>query len=142
MDKEYYINEAFQLTTSRRGRLEYGYDGVVYFTFQLTTSRRGRRIYVVFMWVIGWNFNSLPHAEVDLNFHVISKIIRYFNSLPHAEVDMLRAYFMAVEEQFQLTTSRRGRPLKRFILSVLIVFQLTTSRRGRLYTTCQLVRFI
>ena len=78
-------------------------------------------------------FNSLPHAEVDLNPVSIPLFMAYFNSLPHAEVDdaeYIRSNAMSAK--FQLTTSRRGRPRAcTNSYARTLEFQLTTSRRGR-----------
>ena len=79
-----------------------------------------------------YNFNSLPHTEVDvfiaffppygflfqlttshrgrlqvLLFYIFQ---RYFNSLPHTEVDWICARIPCCGFLFQLTTSHRGRP--------------------------------
>ena len=54
----------FQLTTSRRGRLEAMQTPGQQLLFQLTTSRRGRQRYEV-QGEDKYYFNSLPHAEVD-----------------------------------------------------------------------------
>ena len=81
-------------------------------------------------------FNSLPHAEVDAEYDVISSgaskfqlttsrrgrpecgirifyQYSYFNSLPHAEVDGGGFGGNGGNGTFQLTTSRRGRRLER-----------------------------
>ena len=54
-----------------------------------------------------------------------------FNSLPHAEVDVRKLNIGDIEWEFQLTTSRRGRPIPKGIIAIPNKFQLTTSRRGR-----------
>ena len=56
------------------------------------------------------NFNSLPHAEVDQDAHNPLRILHNFNSLPHAEVDGDYYASNGGYLEFQLTTSRRGRP--------------------------------
>ena len=82
-------HKIFQLTTSRRGRLNYVTSTKPYMVFQLTTSRRGRRQEARKKWLRdtfqlttsrrgrrssaptverGWvHFNSRPHEEVDEN---------------------------------------------------------------------------
>ena len=54
-----------------------------------------------------------------------------FNSLPHAEVDLKKLEIRKEDGEFQLTTSRRGRPGISQRSMGTNVFQLTTSRRGR-----------
>ena len=100
----------FQLTTSRRGRLDFGFVvpwGVIFqlttsrrgrrwnisyyhmhTIFQLTTSRRGRH-YLYLMMTQYFHFNSRPHEEVDKTFNVLKCIDNYFNSRPHEEVDYM-----------------------------------------------------
>ena len=78
---------AFQLTTSRRGRLVCLISSFFPFLFQLTTSRRGRLYFLA------------QKCNIEI----------YFNSLPHAEVDIVKTSFITSYEAFQLTTSRRGR---------------------------------
>ena len=77
----------FQLTTSRRGRLDKLYTVVMWvLSFQLTTSRRGRLLSC-----------SIPQSR------------NLFNSRPHAEVDRSGCVIQQCRCNFQLTTSRRGR---------------------------------
>ena len=123
---------AFQLTTSRRGRRKIALCQVPSLLFQLTTSRRGRPIEIGGD-TTGLHFNSLPHAEVDLAAPFLPGSPSYhFNSLPHAEVDSSYPFIMFKLMLFQLTTSRRGRQLTAMDNSIAEAFQLTTSRRGRL----------
>ena len=59
------------------------------------------------------HFNSRPHEEVDLNFYVLLATFCNFNSRPHEEVDAVKVMSHNLSFVFQLTTSRRGRPLLR-----------------------------
>ena len=76
--------------------------------FQLTTSRRGR-LRILPGSALRRHFNSRPHEEVDMSscrrFHRPC----YFNSRPHEEVDQDTPRTMWIKGIFQLTTSRRGR---------------------------------
>ena len=99
--------------------------------FQLTTSRRGRQsswLYIFFIFSISTHYLTQRQTVQQL-LQVLS--IGDFNSLPHAEVDIDLAGEFKFPEIFQLTTSRRGRPLQGTFILFLLVFQLTTSRRGR-----------
>ena len=101
-------SDGFQLSTSRGGRQATAEHQVPQATFQLTTSRRGRLdISVAFHQA--YHFNSRPHEEVDIAFfrlffanristHDLTKRSTcvfaqsrwawyYFNSRPHKEVD-------------------------------------------------------
>ena len=102
-------NNIFQLTTSRRGRLLYAALSIKSSIFQLTTSRRGRRNRIMTVLFENVDFNSLPHAEVDNRKSCHRSHKRYFNSLPHAEVDVSFSQYHNFSFIFQLTTSRRGR---------------------------------
>ena len=79
-------SDAFQLTTSRRGRP---------FCLNNSTSRN--------------YFNSRPHEEVDGGVKLVQLWLQNFNSRPHEEVDALYRDFFGIIMEFQLTTSRRGR---------------------------------
>ena len=86
MIESFTVIQAFQLTTSRRGRRFMVEDNRKEWIFQLTTSRRGRPGVVA-----------------------LQPNLKYFNSLPHAEVDRKRLAGITSRIEFQLTTSRRGR---------------------------------
>ena len=77
--------------------------------FQLTTSHRGRRKTLKSLHEPKY-FNSLPHTEVDIECRVKEIKELDFNSLPHTEVDPdLAGLYVRDRPQFQLTTSHRGR---------------------------------
>ena len=99
--------------------------------FQLTTSRRGRLPDSMRSGSSRLYFNSLPHAEVDGSLPDPKPDRSYFNSLPHAEVDKKVPYSDKNMLTFQLTTSRRGRRSRSRSQDTRKTFQLTTSRRGR-----------
>ena len=124
--------------------------------FQLTTSRRGRRFdssKILTSIIISTHYLT-QRQTVDGK--VQAEALKNFNSLPHAEVDMVVTK-TGMTGIFQLTTSRRGRlppfgcltvdsgisthyltqrQTARLSLILLVekLFQLTTSRRGRLMT--------
>ena len=80
------VARAFQLTTSRRGRQKSFVRSAYLYIFQLTTSRRGRPARSGHIGALQ-AFNSRPHAEVDRPDHISLPADKSFNSRPHAEVD-------------------------------------------------------
>ncbi len=99
--------------------------------FQLTTSRRGRlemQPRDIIKFVI--STHDLTKRSTDIPLTVCS-ILLDFNSRPHEEVDSLTSVTSFWEIPFQLTTSRRGRPFPSCLICSCFSFQLTTSRRGR-----------
>ena len=77
--------------------------------FQLTTSRRGR-LQSELNFHGEYHFNSRPHEEVDIRAEKSVRLSEHFNSRPHEEVDATCVTSCLCVKVFQLTTSRRGRP--------------------------------
>ena len=97
----------FQLTSSRRGWLNYLLDHFNRNIFQLTSSRRGWHSPHGFSAYRRY-FNSHPHEEDDAGNHTLGKAVRYFNSHPHEEDDDNLIHHFNPSFLFQLTSSRRG----------------------------------
>ena len=120
--------------------------------FQLTTSRGGRLLDFIIIASVHFYFNSRPHKEVDnlsepktnienISTHDLTRrstiigdnVYGWVNISTH---DLTRRSTAFEKEQvvayaFQLTTSRGGRPWLRKYVKTLKGFQLTTSRGGR-----------
>ena len=98
---------AFQLTASRRGWHDRGWNDALEKAFQLTASRRGWRNMQKHYSIRNY-FNSQPHEEADdtaIGFRC------YRNISTHSLTKRLTAVNeekMPVEKLFQLTASRRG----------------------------------
>ena len=124
----------FQLTTSRRGRLQLISSSYCFSTFQLTTSRRGRRfkrcdtVFSHRVFQLTTSRRGRPSAP-SRQYPAQSISTHYLTQRQtiHQRIRQQRILF-------QLTTSRRGRQTAKNIESTVSKFQLTTSRRGRPHT--------
>ena len=78
---------AFQLTTSRRGR--HGCVSTYKSIKRISTHDLTKRSTITddYNSFINANFNSRPHEEVDHQLYMILERSQYFNSRPHEEVD-------------------------------------------------------
>ncbi len=87
------ISLYFQLTTSRRGRLQGAYFPAPHgalSTHDLTQRSTGTDTRIK---ILLYPFNSRPHAEVDVWNDIRSSPPLSFNSRPHAEVDISRSAY-------------------------------------------------
>ena len=102
-------HKIFQLTTSRRGRLNYVTSTKPYMVFQLTTSRRGRRQEARKKWLRDTFQLTTSRRGRRSSAPTVERGWVHFNSRPHEEVDQFFSVAFTSPLAFQLTTSRRGR---------------------------------
>ena len=86
-------------------------DDTISLQFQLTTSHRGRlEIALKRLKIINISTHYLTQRQTLIDVSSVSLFFN-FNSLPHTEVDQFQRYRKHQMKLFQLTTSHRGRPI-------------------------------
>ena len=99
----------FQLTTSRRGRPDQGYDS--FRIIRLSTHDLTKRSTIVddrFFQSASLSTHDLTKRSTAAG-HPPGRLVSPFNSRPHEEVDKANRRSYEKNRDFQLTTSRRGR---------------------------------